>query len=379
MQVADFLQDIDMIGAVARTLAHECSRAKWEDAAWLREQLLELPRHLQQMVFTHLLSLVPLNKLLTAFPCDLLQPLTAALVSASCADVGSEPAGEPSTTTPPHSTLELPAPAPGMRPRWGAAALKPAAYYSLFWQITMLTPLMAINLKGHKLQDQGVMAAIMALRNHVHLTRLDLRNHGSDDFGLRIVSDALPRWPGLRVLLLSGNQLLRYGTADVLAPGLRALTQLTWLDVRSVCMTDALRAALAQLTAMQRLELGTPHVNDALIGMVCTSATSISAEQTSHLGMMWHWMKTRWASSQSTCACTRHCAGSALPTPAVRWKTSHSHSGRCCSTLTWQASAIAALNTPSPRAGFPSCRASRQRRQIAAAGQDCTASRSSHS
>jgi hypothetical protein len=65
---------------------------------------------------------------------------------------------------------------------------------------------------------------------------------------VRALAQVLPRWPALCALLLSNNELLSTEAADALAPGLHSLAQLTWLDVRSVVMTDALRSALAPLT-----------------------------------------------------------------------------------------------------------------------------------
>jgi hypothetical protein len=131
----------------------------------------------------------------------------------------------------------------------------------------MLPQLTSVSLAGQELGNEGVLAAAMALQVHVHLVHPDLRNNKLDAFGVRTLSSAVPRWPGLRALLLSSNELLSTAAADALAPG-HALPQLTWLDVRPTRMTDALRAALAPLTAMQRLELGTPRVGDALTSMV---------------------------------------------------------------------------------------------------------------
>jgi hypothetical protein len=252
--------------AETRALAAACSSTQWADAPVLRAQLLPLPQHHQHAVFSHLLTLVPLNTLLTTCPFNLLQPIVSALLLTGSPDATVAQHADSGGSAAPHAALHLPASAPGARSTWGAAPLTPAAYGKLFSQFPVLPHLTSVCLAGDELGGEGVMAAATALCAHVQLTHLNLRKNGSDVLGLSMLSDVLPCWPALRALLLSGNDLLSTQAADALAPGLHALPQLTWLDVRPTRMTDALRAALEPLTAM--LELGSPRFRHALTRMV---------------------------------------------------------------------------------------------------------------
>jgi hypothetical protein len=254
MQVADFMEDAATVSAESRELAAICSKVKWESATQLRTRVLDMPAHHRHAVFAHLLTLVPLNTLLTTCPFDLLQPIAAALLRDSCAEASAEPPQHQGTSAPPRTALHLPAPAPGARSPYGAAPLTPAAYSKLFLQLPTLTQLTSVSLAGQQLGNEGVQAATMVLM-HAHLLHLDLQKNKLDAFGVR-------------TLLLSGNELLSTAAADALAPGLHALPQLTWLDVRPTRMTGALRAALKPITVMQRLELGSPYVGNALSSML---------------------------------------------------------------------------------------------------------------
>jgi Leucine Rich repeat len=176
----------------------------------------------------------------------------------------------------------------------------------------MLPQLTSISLQGQQLGNGGICSAATALHGHTHLMHVDFRGNKLDAVGLRVLCGAAPRWPHLRALLLSDNELAST-EADALAPGLRAMPQLTWLDVRCTRMTDALRAALAPLTAMQRLELGTPQVGDALTAMVHLSHLD--------LGFPGQWGElhdqnathTRASGTSGRASARTHCAALAEP------------------------------------------------------------------
>jgi hypothetical protein len=206
--------------------------------------------------------------------------MAAALLCDSGAQADAEPAASQGISAPPRKALLLPAPAPSAHSQFGATTLTPAAYRKLFMHIPMLQQLTAVSLQGQQLGNEGVLAATMGLQMHVHLQHFDVRGNKLDSFGVRALSGTMSRWPSLCALLLSENQLLSVDAADELAPGLHTLAQLTWLDVRSTRMTDALRAALA----MQRLELGTPRVGEALTHMVHLSHLDLGlpAQQSEH-------------------------------------------------------------------------------------------------
>jgi hypothetical protein len=92
LQVAEFLDDTTTVAAEARELATVCSTTEdGGSAVQPRAHLLHLPPHHRHAVFTHLLTLVPLNTLLTSHE-DLLQPIAAALLRDSRAH--AQPGGD---------------------------------------------------------------------------------------------------------------------------------------------------------------------------------------------------------------------------------------------------------------------------------------------
>jgi hypothetical protein len=88
---ADFMEDAATVSAEARELAAVCSTAKLDSATQLRTRVLDLPLHHRHAVFAHLLTLGPLNTLLTTCPFDFLQPIAAALLRDSSAEASAEP------------------------------------------------------------------------------------------------------------------------------------------------------------------------------------------------------------------------------------------------------------------------------------------------
>jgi hypothetical protein len=275
VQVADFLHDAGTVTKECRALGALCSCTDWENAAALRSALLErLQPHHQSFVFVYLATLVPLNALLTTLPYDLVPLLVAALVHNGGGAASSEP-GAFQGAGQPRSALLLPA--SRARQPWGATALAPAAYSRLFKEVPALPALTAVSLEGQRLGGVRVRAAAMALQAHVQLTLLDLRGNALDAFGVRALAQVLPRWPALGTLLLSDNELLSSEAADARwRPVCARWRSSRGWTLRSVIMTDALHAALAPLTLMQKLELGTPRVGDALRGMVHLSHLDLS-------------------------------------------------------------------------------------------------------
>jgi hypothetical protein len=168
------MEDTDTVVAEARTLAAACAAAQWADAAPLRTALVSQPQHHQLAVFRHLLTLVPLNKLLMQFPFSLHRQITLTLLHDSIA-ADSLPAAdaEPAASG---KALLLPVPHSDERSQPGGvtAPLTVAASAKLFLQFTALPCLGAFSLARRDLGEEGVAAAAFALQSHAHLTSLDL-------------------------------------------------------------------------------------------------------------------------------------------------------------------------------------------------------------